>query len=684
MGADGNLYGTSSTGGPGGHGNVFRLSFTSAPQITTQPAGLSSFVGAAASFSVGVTGSPVLTFQWQKNGTNLTNGNGVAGATNRVLTLTNLVTNNAGNYSVIVSNALASVPSTPAMLTVSSSGPSIVSSPTPLTLLPGATATFSVGASGNAPLYYQWRKNSTNLTDVGNLTGSGTATLTINNVSAADAGTYSAVVSNSLGSAPSGGALLTVVSVTTPGVTLARVYSFSGGSDGADPNGLAQSSNGVFYGTTRNGGSNGMGTLFLMTTNSPPTPLRSFSGLPDGANPQAPLTQGADGNFYGTTYGGGANGLGTIFQVTTNGLFTTMASFGGGLDGAYPAAGLTQGADGNFYGTAFGGGTNFFGTVFRWSPGGAITGLYSFSGGADGGQPQGALALAFGNLYGVTSVGGSNGAGTLFLVSSNGAVSTLHSFDPVLEGSSPNGLVSTYPPSGTNQGGGLGTASIFGSTSGGGANSNGTLFRADLNGGVTNFYSFSRLTNSTNANGANPKAPLFLGSDRLLYGTTANGGLYGMGTVFWASSVPASSNSTGGSNAPSGFVVLPPPAATPMTLAWFDGYDGAHPTAPLMQGMDGYFYGTTSAGGLNNEGVIYRLGAAASPLLASSKTTNGEFTFGWSATTGRIYQVQYTTNLSASNWQNLGSATPATNSIMWTTDPAPADPQRYYRVMLLP
>ena len=146
---------------------------------------------------------------------------------------------------------------------------------------------------------------------------------------------------------------------------LTTLYSFAG-SDGAHPDaGLVQGSDGNFYGTTEFGGANnGNGTVFKITPSGALTTLYDFAGS-DGFEPQAGLVQGSDGNFYGTTTGGGANnGKGTVFKITPSGALTTLYSFAGS-DGAFPQAGLVQGSDGNFYGTTAGGGTDFAGTVFR-------------------------------------------------------------------------------------------------------------------------------------------------------------------------------------------------------------------------------------------------------------------------------------------------------------------------------
>jgi len=203
------------------------------------------------------------------------------------------------------------------------------------------------------------------------------------------------------------------------------LYSFSGG-DGANPDaGLVQGANGNFYGTTSYGGVDYYlddGTVFKITANGSFTSLISFSGS-DGIGPEGGLVQGTDGNFYGTTEYGGTHGLlydgyGTVFKMTTNGTLNTLYSFTGVSDGANPAAGLVQGADGNFYGTAEYGGANYSGTVFKITPGGVLTTVYTFTGGSDGAYPNSALVQGTdGNFYGTTSAGGAHGDGAIFRLS---------------------------------------------------------------------------------------------------------------------------------------------------------------------------------------------------------------------------------------------------------------------------
>ena len=143
-------------------------------------------------------------------------------------------------------------------------------------------------------------------------------------------------------------------------------------------------------------GTCGDGTVFKMTTNGTLSTLYSFTGGSDGDMPVGGLVQGADGNFYGTTQWGGTNDSGTVFKITTNGTFTSLYSFRGS-DNAYPAigpaAGLVLGADGNFYGTTYSGGAYLDqsgfsqGTVFKITPDGTLTTVYSFTGGNDGAIP---------------------------------------------------------------------------------------------------------------------------------------------------------------------------------------------------------------------------------------------------------------------------------------------------------
>ncbi len=219
-------------------------------------------------------------------------------------------------------------------------------------------------------------------------------------------------------------ALGTVFKITSGGV-LTTLHSF-GGSDGSYPSfaGLVQATDNNFYGTTRSGGVNGSGTVFKMNATGTLTTLHGFNNT-DGYFPNG-LLQATDGNFYGTTLLGGAAGVGSIFKITSAGTLTTLYSFcvqgNPCLDGDGPGDGLVQATDGNFYGTTSTGGANGSGTIYSISPGGTFTTLYSFEGNV---RPYTVLLQATdGNFYGTTALGGlltcgsiGNGCGTVFSLS---------------------------------------------------------------------------------------------------------------------------------------------------------------------------------------------------------------------------------------------------------------------------
>jgi uncharacterized repeat protein (TIGR03803 family) len=193
------------------------------------------------------------------------------------------------------------------------------------------------------------------------------------------------------------------------------LHSFDG-TDGAEPNGLVQGTDGNFYGTTNQGGANGAcndgsvgsgcGTVFKITPGGTLTTLSNFGNyFTDGISPLAGLIQATDGNFYGTTLGGPANGYGTVFKITPSGTLTVLHSFDN-TDGSGPAAALVQATDGNFYGTTLGGGANGYGTVFQMTPSGTLTTLHSFDN-MDGSEPTALIQDTSGTLYGTTARGAS-------------------------------------------------------------------------------------------------------------------------------------------------------------------------------------------------------------------------------------------------------------------------------------
>ena len=322
----------------------------------------------------------------------------------------------------------------------------------------------------------------------------------------------------------------------TPSGTLTSLHSFDK-TDGLYPfAGLLLASDGNFYGTTATGGNLTLGNVFKMTPGGSVSQVYSFcsaQGCPYGSIPYAPLVQGLDGNFYGTTQMGGdgscqglGTGCGSVFKVTSSGTITLLHAFSGAPEGSAPYAGLTLGADGNFYGTTQYGGSNNncvensglgCGTVFKITPGGTLTTLYSFCSlpnCADGYGPQAALVQATdGNFYGTAHWGGLVGDGTVFRITPGGSLTTMHNF-------------SGYPHDGANPIGGLIQATdgnLYGTTPSGGSNfTGGTVYRMTLAGGLLSIYNFCALTNCDD--GSSPYDTLLLGTDGNLYGTTSMGG----------------------------------------------------------------------------------------------------------------------------------------------------------------
>jgi len=213
-----------------------------------------------------------------------------------------------------------------------------------------------------------------------------------------------------------GGFLSLVLAVSAQNFT--TVHSFDR-TDGEQPYGtLVQATNGDLYGTTSLGGTMDGGTVFKITTSGTLTTLYNFcsqSNCTDGEGPEGALVQ-ANGNFYGTTLGGGASTFGTVFRITPGGTLTTLHSFDG-VDGVAPRTGLIQATDGNLYGATAQGGANTYGTVFKITPSGTLTTLHNFDD-TDGTDPySGLMQATSGTLYGTTYEGGADNGGTIFSLS---------------------------------------------------------------------------------------------------------------------------------------------------------------------------------------------------------------------------------------------------------------------------
>jgi uncharacterized repeat protein (TIGR03803 family) len=390
--------------------------------------------------------------------------------------------------------------------------------------------------------------------------------------------------------------LCAATAITATAQTFTALLSFDG-SDGCIPfAGLVQATNGNLYGTTNSCGANGYGTVFKITPSGTLTTLHSFDGT-DGGIPYAGLLQDTNGNLYGTTSEGGVvgGGDGTVFQITPSGTLMTLSSFDF-TNGASPYAGLLQGTNGKLYGTTWQGGSGNLdscsfdgcGTVFETTLSGATSTLYSFcvqSGCPDGSGPQAGLVQATnGSLYGTTTAGGTNGYGTIFKITPSGTLTTLYSF--CSQSSCPDGKTPYAELIQATNG------NLYGTTYYGGTNGYGTIFRITPSGTLTTLHSFDY------TDGAYPYAGLNQASDGNFYGTTVEGGTSGFGTVFKIT-----------------------PSGTLTTLHSFDYTDGADVQGGLFQGTNGTFYGTTEIGGSQGLGTVFSLSVGLGPFVETLPTS---------------------------------------------------------------
>lgn len=309
------------------------------------------------------------------------------------------------------------------------------------------------------------------------------------------------------------------------------------------------------------------------------TTLYTFTVGANGAGTGRPhgVIQVRDGRLYGSTSGiprpAAPNGrAGTLFAIDAVGAITTMHSFTsaftGGSWGA-PMGNLFEAADGSVYGTRFGlGGGEPAGQLYRLSPGGVVTTVFG-----DWSLQHGVIQARDGRLYGVTGDRISPLMGGVFRVEASGAQTIMHRFD---------GTAGAYPSGELVE---IADGRLLGATEGGSVYTvpggpavsftPGTIFAIDpANGAFANLYTFP--------SGVRPVGRLTQGTDGLIYGTTMNGGTFGLGTIF---SLDA--------------------AGTLSTLHHFGGADGANPAAGVIQGSDGRFYGTTRNGGAAGVGTLF-------------------------------------------------------------------------------
>lgn len=348
--------------------------------------------------------------------------------------------------------------------------------------------------------------------------------------------------------------------------------------------------------------------------------LLNFNGT-NGANPFANVVQGLDGNFYGTTEFGGPTSAGTVFKVTPSGTLTTLYTFPNFSDGCNPGAGLVLGSDGNFYGsTETCGGTSTgcafgCGTIFKITPAGALTTIHTFDA-TDGYQPLAAMIQGVdGNFYGTTELGGTNGYGTVFKMTPAGAITTLHSF----AGYPADGA---YPTASLVQ---FANGTFFGTTERGGSSQAcqtfggvygcGTVFKITPRGTLTMLHSFDT------TDGAIPDGGLVQAATGGLYGTTSDIATSTFGTIFKIT-----------------------PTGTLTTVYSFCSQtgcaDGAYPASGLIKANDGNLYGTTGQAGTGNGGTVFKFTTAGTlTTLHSFNQADGQAPFGGlsQATSGTLY-----------------------------------------------
>jgi uncharacterized repeat protein (TIGR03803 family) len=372
------------------------------------------------------------------------------------------------------------------------------------------------------------------------------------------------------------------------------------------------------------------------------TLLHTFAGGADGQGPQLPMVLASDGNLYGSALGG-QFGYGLIYRIDQAGQYSIVHQFRGGTNDAGGNCFLIQGADGFIYGASESGGSPLsgYGTVFRMDFAGNVTLLHRFRG-VDGAIANSLVEVRPGLFYGTTAIdgqlpGGREPQGTIFRMTSSGAFRSLHTFDQFVDGSSPQGLLlgtdgvlygtcfrdGPSPSGGTfwkaDRAGNVTVLHVFGDPSeggepspliqasdgnfygnnnGGGAFSNGTIFRVTSGGVVQVLHSFD----DYGSDGADPLGPLIQASDGFLYGTTEAGGLpVGDGTHI------------------AGVVYRMDFEGNMGVLHSFDFTDGWMPLAGVTEGADGLLYGSAQKGGGVSQlyGTLWRLDPHAPMDVAS-------------------------------------------------------------------
>lgn len=488
------------------------------------------------------------------------------------------------------------------------------------------------GASGNGVVY--------------KLDPSGNETVLYSFTGGADGANPNNVISdwkgNVYGTASGGGSGYGVVfKIDTTGKET-TLYTFTGGTDGAYPNfNVTLDSFDNLYGTTNNGGAapgaSGFGVVFKVDSSGHETVLYTFTGGNDGAYPNG-VTRDFKGNLYGAASGGGPSGDGVVYKVDPSGNETVLYAFTGGNDGSSPGAAVTRDLVGNLYSTTSFGGAHDLGVVFKLDPSGHETVLHTFMRGLDGDQPDnaGVVLDLFGNLYGTTAFGGAGGQGVVYKMDASGNETVLYAFPGVAEGQDPNGVI--FGSDGR----------LYGSTFYGGRLGHGIVYQLNLNGIQNVLYNFDFLTangfgqgvggvvrdDAGNLYGATfvGQSDVYFGSGVVykldkaghatvlhnftggadggtpnsvirdakgnLYGTGYSGGASGNGVAF---KIDTSGNET-------------------VLYSFTGGADGGTPLSNLLRDPAGNLYGTTIAGGAAGAGVVFKIDTSGNETVLYSFT----------------------------------------------------------------
>lgn len=311
----------------------------------------------------------------------------------------------------------------------------------------------------------------------------------------------------------------------TPAGKESVLHTFTlGGSDGVYPQaGLYLDAKGDLYGATSEGGGSGCsgtgcGTLFKIAPGGTETVLYSFTDGSDGAYPNGALIADKNGNLYGTAQSGGTAGGGTVFEYSTTGNLTTLYSFQGGYDGAYPLAGLAVDSHGDFYGTTNAGGAFDWGTIFKLVAGGNESVLYAFddSYGSEFGIPEASVTLdSSGDILTPVEQGGAYGCGVVFELTPQRVANVLYAFTGGKDGCGPYGNLITDA-----------SGNFYGTLQYGGTKYDGTVFKLTPAGVETTLHSF------IGKDGQGPLGGLVADAKHNLYGATLSGGAAKDGTVF--------------------------------------------------------------------------------------------------------------------------------------------------------